>query len=268
MVLARRNGDFKLVDPKEIEYVDVSPRQMVGISAALIPFLEHDDANRALMGSNMQRQAVPLLKTEPPLVGTGMETEVARYSGMVVTARTGGVVTQVDATNIMVGDECYELRKFQGLNERTCLNQKPIVKLGEKVKKGQIIADGAATKDGELALGRDVLVAFMSWDGYNFEDAILVSERLVKDDVYTSIHIDEFEIEMRETKLGKEEFTREIPNVSESILKNLDEKGVVRIGTRVRQGDILVGKVVPKSKSDLSPEEKLLHAIFGRAERT
>jgi DNA-directed RNA polymerase subunit beta len=265
LVLARRNGDFKLVDPKEIEYIDVSPRQMVGVSAALIPFLEHDDANRALMGSNMQRQAVPLLKTQPPLVGTGMEVDVARYSGMVVTAKADGTVTEVDGHHVMINDEVYPLRKFQGLNERTCLNQKPIVKLGEKVKKGQIVADGAATKTGELALGRNVLVAFMSWDGYNFEDAILVSERLVKEDAYTSIHLDEFEIEIRETKLGREEFTREIPNVSERILKNLDEKGVVRIGTRVRQGDILVGKVVPKSKSELSPEEKLLHAIFGRA---
>jgi DNA-directed RNA polymerase subunit beta len=264
-VLARRNGDFKIVDPKEVEYVDVSPRQMVGVSASLIPFLEHDDANRALMGSNMQRQAVPLLKTEPPLIGTGMEKEVASYSGMVVTAKADGAVTSVDAGQVTIGDEVYRLRKFQGLNERTCLNQKPIVKLGEKVKKGQIIADGAATRGGELALGRNVLVAFMSWDGYNFEDAVLVSERLVKEDAYTSIHLDEFEVEIRETKLGREEFTREIPNVSERILKNLDENGVVRIGTRVRQGDILVGKVVPKSKSELSPEEKLLHAIFGRA---
>ena len=265
LVLARRNGDFKLVDPKEIEFMDVSPKQMIGVSAALIPFLEHDDANRALMGSNMQRQAVPLLKTDPAYVGTGMEVDVARYSGMVVTSKADGVVTEVDANNIVINDEGYPLRKFQGLNERTCLNQKPIVKLGEKVKKGQIIADGAATKNGELSLGRNVLVAFMSWDGYNFEDAVLVSQRLVREDAYTSIHLDEFEIEIRETKLGREEFTREIPNVSERILKNLDEKGVVRIGTHVRQGDILVGKVVPKSKSELSPEEKLLHAIFGRA---
>jgi DNA-directed RNA polymerase subunit beta len=264
-VLARRNGDFKMVDPKEIEFIDVSPRQMVGVSASLIPFLEHDDANRALMGSNMQRQAVPLLKNDPPLISTGMEVEVARYSGMVVTAKTDGLVTEVDANHITIGEEAYPLRKFQGLNERTCLNQRPIVKLGEKVEKGQIIADGAATKHGELALGRNVLVAFMSWDGYNFEDAILVSEKLVKEDAYTSIHLDEFEIEIRETKLGREEFTREIPNVSERILKNLDEHGVVRIGTRVYPGDILVGKVVPKSKSELSPEEKLLHAIFGRA---
>jgi len=264
-VLARRNGEFTMVDPKEIEFIDVSPKQIVGVSASLIPFLEHDDANRALMGSNMQRQAVPLLKNDPPLIATGMETEVARYSGMVITAKTDGVVTAVDANHITIGEETYPLRKFQGLNERTCLNQKPLVQLGEKVQKGQIIADGAATKNGELALGRNVLAAFMSWDGYNFEDAILVSEKLVKEDAYTSIHLDEFEIEIRETKLGREEFTREIPNVSERVLKNLDEHGVVRIGTRVYPGDILVGKVVPKSKSELSPEEKLLHAIFGRA---
>ncbi|MCH2374881.1 MAG: DNA-directed RNA polymerase subunit beta, partial [Planctomycetes bacterium] len=265
LVLARRNGDFKLVVPKDIDFIDVSPQQMVGVSASLIPFLEHDDANRALMGSNMQRQAVPLLRTAPPLVGTGMEREVAQYSGMVVTARSEGTVSAVDADRVVVGTETYNLRKFQKLNERTCLNQKPIVKLGEKVKAGQVLADGAATQGGELALGRDVLVAFMSWDGYNFEDAILVSERLVKEDAYTSIHLDEFEVEIRETKLGREEFTREIPNVSERVLRNLDEHGVVRIGTCVRQGDILVGKVVPKSKSELSPEEKLLHAIFGRA---
>ena len=264
-VLARRNGEFKLIDPSEVEYVDVSPRQMVGVSAALIPFLENDDANRALMGSNMQRQAVPLLKTQAPIVGTGMEREVAKHSGMVVRSRVDGEVTHVDSCEIVVGDEVHQLRKFQGLNERTCLNQKPIVELGQKVETGEVIADGAATKDGELALGANILVAFMTWDGYNFEDAVLVSERLVKDDVYTSIHLDEFEVEIRETKLGREEFTREIPNVSERVLKNLDENGIVRIGTRVRQGDILVGKVVPKSKSELSPEEKLLHAIFGRA---
>ncbi len=264
-VLARRNGDFKLVDPKDIEYMDVSPMQMVGVSASLIPFLEHDDANRALMGSNMQRQAVPLVRTDPPLVGTGMEREVARYSGMVLRARNAGTVTQVDANQVTIGEEVYPLRKFQMLNERTCLNQKPIVKLGEKVQKGDLIADGAGTADGELALGHNVLVAFMSWDGYNFEDAIVVSERLVKQDAYTSVHLNEFEIEIRETKLGREEFTREIPNVSERVLRNLDERGVVRIGTRIAPGDILVGKVVPKSKSELSPEEKLLHAIFGRA---
>ncbi|MCZ6793361.1 MAG: DNA-directed RNA polymerase subunit beta, partial [Planctomycetota bacterium] len=249
----------------EATLMDVSPNQLVSVAASLIPFLEHDDANRALMGSNMQRQAVPLLKTDPPLVGTGMEEAVARYSGMIITSKTAGIVSYVDASKVVVGGEEYPLRKFQGLNERTCLNQKPVVKLGEKVTAGQIIADGAATHHGELALGRNVLVAFMSWDGYNFEDAILVSEGLVKEDAYTSIHIDEFEVEIRETKLGREEFTREIPNVSERMLRNLDENGVVRIGTRVRQGDVLVGKVVPKSKSELSPEEKLLHAIFGRA---
>ncbi|MBN1443268.1 MAG: DNA-directed RNA polymerase subunit beta [Planctomycetes bacterium] len=264
-VLARYNGDFKIVDSKVIEYMDISPRQMVGVSAALIPFLEHDDANRALMGSNMQRQAVPLVKTDPALISTGMETAVAQFSGMVVTAEAPGVVTGVDAREIHIDDRVYRLRKFEGLNERTCLNQRPVVKAGDRVKKGQIIADGAGTHKGELALGRNILVAFMSWDGYNFEDAILVSERLVKEDAYTSVHIDEFEVEIRETKLGREEFTREIPNVSERMLKNLDENGVVRIGTRVKQGDILVGKVVPKSKSELSPEEKLLHAIFGRA---
>jgi DNA-directed RNA polymerase subunit beta len=227
-------GDFRMVDRKEIQYVDVSPKQIVGVSSSLIPFLEHDDANRALMGSNMQRQAVPLLVTEPP-------------------------------EEIQVGDDVYTLRKFTGLNERTCLNQKPIVRFGDKVEDGEIIADGAATHKGELSLGRNVLVGFITWDGYNFEDAVLVSERLVKEDYFTSIHIDEFEIEIRETKLGKEEFTRDIPNVPERVLKNLDEGGIVRVGTRVGPGDILVGKVAPKSKNELSPEEKLLHAIFGRA---
>ncbi|MBN1420740.1 MAG: DNA-directed RNA polymerase subunit beta [Planctomycetes bacterium] len=264
LVLSRYNGDFRLVPPKDVEYIDVSPKQLVGVSASLIPFLEHNDANRALMGSNMQRQAVPLLRTEPPLISTGMEVEVARYSGMVVRANADGVVRAVDANRIVIGEEEYRLRKFQGLNERTCLNQKPIVKIGDKIAKGDVIADGAATCRGELSLGRNILVAFMSWDGYNFEDAIIVSERLVKEDAYTSIHIDEFEIEIRETKLGKEEFTREIPNVSDRVLRNLDDEGIVRIGTAVGPGDILVGKVVPKSKSELTPEEKLLHAIFGR----
>ncbi|MEE8142914.1 MAG: DNA-directed RNA polymerase subunit beta [Planctomycetota bacterium] len=265
LVLARHNGEFFMVSPSEVSFMDVSSLQLVGVSASLIPFLEHNDANRALMGSNMQRQAVPLLKTEPPLVGTGMEKFVARYSGMVVKAKKGGVIDSVDASHIRIGDDRYELRKYQGLNERTCLNQRPCVKLGEKVDAGQIIADGAATEAGELALGHNVLVAFMSWDGYNYEDAIIVSEQLVRDDVYTSIHIDEFEIEMRETKLGREEFTRDIPNVSERMLQNLDENGIIYTGTRVSPSDILVGKVVPKSKSELSPEEKLLHAIFGRA---
>ncbi len=265
-ILARVDGDLTQVDSDEVQYIDISPKQIVGVSAALIPFLEHDDANRALMGSNMQRQAVPLIKAQPPCVATGMEKEVSRYSGMVVCARNGGTVTDVDATRIVIdnADE-YELRKFVGLNERTCLNQKPIVRLGQKVKQGQIIADGAATYQGELALGKNVLVAFNTFDGYNFEDAIVISERLVKDDVFTSIHIEEFDVEIRETKLGREEFTRDIPNVSEKTLGMLDELGTIRIGSYVRPGDILVGKVSPKSKSELSPEEKLLHAIFGRA---
>jgi len=264
-VLARMYGDFRFVPRDEVEYMDISTRQIVGVSASLIPFLEHDDANRALMGSNMQRQAVPLVRTEPPVVATGMEKTVARNSGMVVTARHAGTVKKVTALEIQVGDDVYRLRKFVGLNERTCLNQKPIVREGEKVEAGQVIADGAATFRGELSLGRNVMVAFMTWDGYNFEDAILISEKLVKLDYYTSIHIENFEIEIRETKLGREEFTRDIPNVSERALRNLDENGIVRIGTKVRQGDILVGKVAPKSKNELSPEEKLLHAIFGRA---
>lgn len=265
-MLARVDGDLTQVDGGEVQYVDISPKQIVGVSAALIPFLEHDDANRALMGSNMQRQAVPLIKTQPPCVATGMEKAVPTYSGMVVRAKNSGVVTDVDAKRIVIdnADE-YELRKFVGLNERTCLNQKPIVKLNHKVDKGQIIADGAATNQGELALGKNVLVAFNTFDGYNFEDAIVISERLVKNDVFTSIHIEEFDVEIRETKLGREEFTRDIPNVSEKMLSMLDENGAIRIGAYVRPGDILVGKVSPKSKSELSPEEKLLHAIFGRA---
>jgi len=264
-VLARYNGDFHLVDSKRLDYTDVSSMQMVGVSAALIPFLEHNDANRALMGSNMQRQAVPLLIGESPYVATGLEPVVARNSALVVKARKPGVVKYVDSCRIVVGDEEYHLRKFDGLSEGTCLNQKPIVRTGQKVKKDEVIADGAATVQGELALGRNVLVAFMAWDGYNFEDAILISEKLVKEDKYTSIHIEEFEVEIRETKLGREEFTRDIPNVSERALRNLNEDGIVRIGTRVGPGDILVGKVAPKSKSELSPEEKLLHAIFGHA---
>lgn len=264
-VNARYAGEFMNVASEKVQYIDVSPKQMVGVSAGLIPFLEHDDANRALMGSNMQRQAVPLLVPEPPLVSTGLEREVAYNSGMVVRAEKAGTVTYVDADRIRIDEREYLLRKFVGLNERTCLNQKPVIKIGQKVKKGQIIADGAACADGELALGRNVLVAFMSWDGYNFEDAIIISERLVMNDTYTSLHIEEFEIEIRETKLGKEEFTRDIPNVSPKALSNLDEHGVVRTGTFVVPGDILVGKVSPKSRSELTPEEKLLHAIFGRA---
>jgi DNA-directed RNA polymerase subunit beta len=264
-VIARFGGDFGYVSADQIEYIDISPKQMVGVSAGLIPFLEHDDANRALMGSNMQRQAVPLLITEPPVVATGLERDVAVNSGMVVRAEKAGTITYVDGERIKVDEREYLLRKFVGLNERTCLNQKPIVHVGQRVKKGHVLADGAATREGELALGRNVLVAFMAWDGYNFEDAIIISEKLVKEDTYTSLHIEEFEIEIRETKLGKEEFTRDIPNVSPKALSNLDEYGIVRVGTFVNPGDILVGKVSPKSKSELTPEEKLLHAIFGRA---
>ncbi|HUT13117.1 MAG TPA: DNA-directed RNA polymerase subunit beta [Thermoguttaceae bacterium] len=264
-IIARHYGDFEMTPVEEVEYIDVAPAQMVGVSAGLIPFLEHDDANRALMGSNMQRQAVPLLVTEPPLVATGMEKFAAQNSSMPVRALRRGTVTYVDAERIDIGSEVYPLRKFVGLNERTCQNQKPIVSVGDKVEKNQVIADGAGTYQGELALGRNVLVAFMAWDGFNFEDAIIISEELVENDTYTSIHIEEFDIEIRETKLGREEFTRDIPNVSEKQLRNLDENGIVRVGTYVTSGDILVGKVSPKSKTELTPEEKLLHAIFGRA---
>jgi DNA-directed RNA polymerase subunit beta len=269
-IIARYRGDFVLVPADKIEYIDVAPSQMVGVSAGLIPFLEHDDANRALMGSNMQRQAVPLLVTEPPIVATGMERDVAVNSGLIVRAARKGTVTYVDAETIEVtlssgAVDSYKLRKYVGLNERTCQNQKPVVQLGQKVEKGEVLADGAATYKGELALGRNVLVGFMAWDGFNFEDAIIISEELVEDDVYTSIHIEEYDIEIRDTKLGREEFTRDIPNVGERALHNLDESGIVRIGTYVRPGDILVGKVSPKSKTELTPEEKLLHAIFGRA---
>jgi DNA-directed RNA polymerase subunit beta len=266
MVLARQHGELSQVTSEEVNYVDVSPKQMVGLSAALIPFLEHDDANRALMGSNMQRQAVPLLTSEAPLVQTGMEEVAGKYSSMVIRAQKAGVVTEVDATRIVINhtDE-YKLEKFYGLNERTCLNQKPMVQLGRRVEKGQIIADGGGTDEGFLSLGRNVLVGFMSYEGFNFEDAIIVSEQLVKNEKFTSIHINEFDAEIRETPLGKEEFTNDIPNVGEKALRNLDEHGVIREGTRVQPGDILVGKVVPKGKTELTPEEKLLHAIFGRA---
>ncbi len=265
-VLARVDGELAEVDAGEVNFVDIAPKQIVGVSAALIPFLEHDDANRALMGSNMQRQAVPLIRVDPPCIATGLEKEVGRNSGMVVKAKRGGTVTFVDAERIIIdnSDE-YELRKFVGLNERTCLNQKARVEMGQKVGAGDVIADGASTLQGELAIGKNALVAFNTFDGYNFEDAIVISERLVKDDTFTSIHIDSFDVEIRETKLGREEFTRDIPNVSEKMLRNLDEHGIIRLGARVEPGDILVGKVSPKSKSELTPEEKLLHAIFGRA---
>jgi DNA-directed RNA polymerase subunit beta len=262
-VLCRYKHDYPKVTPKEINYMDVSPRQLVSVAAGLIPFLEHDDANRALMGSNMQRQAVPLLITESPLIGTGMEHRAAKDSGAVVVAENDGRVNSVQSDEIVAGGKKYGLRKYQKSNASTCVNQRPIVNTGDWVKEGQIIADGAATKDGELALGRNVLVAFMPWRGYNFEDAILISEKLVKEDMYTSIHIEEFEIEARETRLGNEEITRDIPNIGEDALKNLDSNGIIIVGAEVHPGDVLVGKVAPKSETELSPEEKLLRAIFG-----
>ena len=259
-IVARFRADFELCDPNDVTYMDIAPSQMVGVSAGLIPFLEHDDANRALMGSNMQRQAVPLLVAEPPIVGTGMEREVAVNSAMLVKARRAGKVTYVDSTRIEIGNDVYNLKKYVGLNERTCQNQKPLVKPGQKVEKNEVIADGAATHKGELALGRNVLVGFMSFDGCNYEDAIIISQELVQNDTYTSIHIEEFDVEVRETKLGREEFTRDIPNVSEKALRNLDENGIIRVGTYVKPGDILVGKVSPKSKTELTPEElSLIH---------
>jgi DNA-directed RNA polymerase subunit beta len=264
-VLARKNGDNMEVPPGEVDYIDVSPKQIIGVSAALIPFLEHDDANRALMGSNMQRQAVPLLVPEVPVVGTGMEKIVARNSSMPIFAKRGGTVEYVDSRVIMVDDDEYHLTKFRGMNERTTQNHRPVVAVGQEVTPGELLADGASTHGGELALGRNLLVAFMPFDGYNFEDAIIVSERLIKEDIFTSVHIEEYEVEIRETKLGREEFTRDIPNVGEKALSSLDETGIVRTGTFVEAGDILVGKVAPKSKSELTPEEKLLHAIFGKA---
>ncbi|UCG78968.1 MAG: DNA-directed RNA polymerase subunit beta [Nitrospirota bacterium] len=269
-VSARLAGDFKMFATEDVQYMDVSPKQIVGVSAALIPFLENDDANRALMGSNMQRQAVPLINTESPLIGTGMEAVTARDSGVVEVAKRSGVVESVDSTRIVVrvtegdgGVDIYNLTKFTRSNQTTCINQKPLVNVGDRIKKGDVIADGPSTELGELALGRNVLVAFMPWGGYNFEDAILISERLVKDDVFTSIHIEEFEVEARETKLGPEEITRDIPNMSESALKDLDESGIIRIGAKVVPNDVLVGKVTPKGETQLTPEEKLLRAIFG-----
>ncbi|MGC8722755.1 MAG: DNA-directed RNA polymerase subunit beta [Acidobacteriota bacterium] len=275
-VQARKFGEFVLAPKAEIQYIDVSPKQLVSIAAALIPFLEHDDANRALMGSNMQRQAVPLLRPEAPVVGTGMELVVGKDSESTVVCRRSGIVDVVDANRIIVrvgggegedlydfGADIYQLTKFQRSNQNTCINQKPIVKVGDVVKAGDVLADGPCTDGGELALGRNVLVAFMPWRGYNYEDAILLSETLVKEDVYTSIHIEELEIEARDTKLGKEEITRDIPNISEGYLKDLDESGIIRIGAHVKPGDILVGKVTPKGETQMTPEEKLLRAIFG-----
>jgi len=262
-IACRFKGDFPELPGDKINLMDVSPKQLVSVAASLIPFLEHDDANRALMGSNMQRQAVPLLETEEPIIGTGMEHKVAKDSGVCVIAKTRGTVKSVAADEVIVDDVVYKLKKFERSNAGTCINQRPIVSEGQKIKKGEIIADGPATKHGELALGRNILVAFVPWRGYNFEDAILVSQKLIKDDVYTSIHVEEFEIEARDTKLGNEEITRDIPNVGEDALKDLDEEGIVRIGAEVKPGDLLVGKITPKSETELSPEEKLLRAIFG-----
>lgn len=262
-VSCRYRTDFPRVTPKKVAYMDVSPKQVVSVAASLIPFLEHDDANRALMGSNMQRQAVPLMIPEVPRVGTGMEGKVAQDSGVVIVAQNSGKVTKVDASEIVIGEEVYKLKNYQRTNNNTCIHQKPLVKIGDKVEIGDVIADGIGTKQGRLALGRNVLVAFMPWRGYNFEDAILINERIVKDDVFTSIHVEKFELECRETRLGNEEITRDIPNVSEEALVNLDEDGIVRVGAEVKAGDILVGKVTPKSEKELSPEERLLRAIFG-----
>ncbi len=273
LVSVRQGGDFRLVKPEEVTAIDVSPKQLVSVAAALIPFLENDDANRALMGSNMQRQAVPLIRADAPLVGTGMEAAVARDSGATIVAKRDGVIDSIDGARIVVratgddgttrGVDIYRLRKFMRSNQSTCINQRPLVKVGDKVLAGDIIADGPSTELGELALGRNVLVAFMPWNGYNFEDSILISERIAKDDVFTSIHIEEFEVMARDTKLGQEEITRDIPNVGEEALRNLDEAGIVYIGAEVNPGDILVGKVTPKGESPMTPEEKLLRAIFG-----
>lgn len=262
-VSCRYKNDFPKISAKQVQYMDVSPKQLVSVAASLIPFLEHDDANRALMGSNMQRQGVPLMITEAPVVGTQMEEKVARDSGAVVISEDNGKVTSVDASSVTVGKKIYHLKKFLRTNNDTCLNQRPIVKLGEMINKGDIIADGIGTKNGELALGKNVLVAFMPWRGYNFEDAILISEKLAKEDTFTSLHIAEFDIEATETRLGNEEITRDIPNVSEEALASLDENGIIRIGAEVNSGDILVGKITPKTDSEPSPEERLLRAIFG-----
>src|SRR4030095_13046223 len=275
LVSCRKNGEFVNAQPKDVNLMDVSPNQLVSIAASLVPFLEHDDANRALMGANMQRQAVPLMRTTAPLVGTGIEGKVAQDSGVTVVAKRDGTIQSVDATRIVVkadrssrkdvGSEVdiYNLIKYRRSNQNTCLNQKPIVKAGDKVKKGDVLGDGPATDHGELALGQNVMVAFMPWGGYNFEDSILLSEKLVAEDIFTSIHIEEFECVARDTKLGKEEITRDIPNVGEEALKDLDDSGMIRIGAEVQPGDILVGKITPKGETQLSPEEKLLRAIFG-----
>jgi len=277
LVRGRQRSDFPMIEPAEVEYMDVAPEQLVSVAASLIPFLEHDDANRALMGSNMQRQAVPLLKTDSPVVGTGIEPKAAEDAGVALKAKTAGVVIEVDAEQIVIqpkgraavgelgfeGPDTYVLPKYERSNQDTCIHFKPRVKLGDAIEAGQVIADGPAVQNGELALGANVMVAFMPWRGYNFEDAIIVSERLIQQDIFTSIHIEQFELQVRDTKRGSEEITREIPNVSEELLMNLDEQGVVRVGAEVEAGDILVGKVTPKGETELSPEERLLRAIFG-----
>ncbi len=277
-IKSRFEGDFPVVEPKDLKYMDIAPNQIVSVAASLIPFLEHDDANRALMGSNMQRQAVPLMRPEAPIVGTGLEGQVALDSRALILAEGNGVVDSVDAKKITVKYEVsdeqrlvsfddefktYNLIKFRRTNQDTCINLTPLVRKGEKVVKGQPLCEGYATQDGELALGRNLLVAYMPWQGYNFEDAIVISERVVRDDIYTSIHIEEFELEVRDTKRGEEELTSEIPNVSEEAVKHLDENGIIRIGAEVKEGDILIGKITPKGETDPTPEEKLLRAIFG-----
>ena len=278
LVSSRHRGEFEMISKGEIDYMDVAPHQLVSAAASLIPFLEHDDANRALMGSNMQRQAVPLIQPSAPVVGTGMESKVAVDSGSCVVARRSGMVDRVDSSRIVIqadvdltseevvvpaNVDIYHLAKYRRSNQNICINQRPIVKVGDRVKAGEIIADGPSCDHGELALGQNILVAFLPWNGYNFEDSILISERVVRDDLYTSIHLEEFEVVARDTKLGKEDITRDIPNVSEEALRNMDDSGIIRIGTYVRTGDILVGKVTPKGETQLNPEEKLLRAIFG-----
>ncbi|MDI3548845.1 MAG: DNA-directed polymerase subunit beta [Halanaerobiales bacterium] len=272
LVIARHRGDILEVPPDKVDYMDVSPKQLVGVSAAMIPFLENDDANRALMGANMQRQAVPLLRTDAPIIGTGMEYKAAKDSGAVVLARNSGTVIKVSADRILIKNDegnvdSYKLLKFKRSNQGSCINQRPIVRKGDRVKKGEIIADGPSTDKGEMALGRNTLIAFMPWEGYNYEDAILISEKLVQEDAFTSVHIEEHEAEARDTKLGSEEITRDIPNVGEAALKNLDDRGIIRVGAEVKEGDILVGKVTPKGETELSAEERLLRAIFGEKAR-
>ena len=266
-VMARYRDEFHEIDNSKVSFMDVSPKMLVSVATAMIPFLENDDANRALMGSNMQRQAVPLLRTEAPIVGTGMEYKAAVDSGTVVLCKKDGVVVHVNADYVEIqtadGIDRYNLTKFMRSNQGTCINQKPIVDLGQQVKAGDVIADGPATDHGEISLGKNALIGFMTWEGYNYEDAVLINEKLVRDDVYTSIHIEEFEIEARDTKLGPEEITRDIPNVGDDALKDLDERGIIRVGAEVRSGDILVGKVTPKGETELTPEERLLRAIFG-----